>query len=78
MTASSPVPAWRSRTTWLLAADDDAPTIDLGSARSSTTAGPSALLKQGPMVVLYAISLLMGLAVRRWPWSTPVRSPSPP
>jgi sigma-B regulation protein RsbU (phosphoserine phosphatase) len=63
MTASSPVPAWRSRTTWLLAPDDDAPTIDLGSARSPTTMGPSALLKQGPMVVLYAVALLMGLVV---------------
>jgi sigma-B regulation protein RsbU (phosphoserine phosphatase) len=63
MSASSPVPAWRSRTTWLLAPDDDAPTIDLGSARSASTMGPSALLKQGPMVVLYAVALVMGVAV---------------
>jgi sigma-B regulation protein RsbU (phosphoserine phosphatase) len=63
MTAPAHVPAWRTRTAWLLAADDDTPTLELGSGQRTSTAGPSALLKQGPMVVLYAVALLLGLVV---------------
>jgi sigma-B regulation protein RsbU (phosphoserine phosphatase) len=63
MTAPAQVPAWRTRTAWLFAADDDAPTLDLGPGQHRATGGASALLKQGPMVVLYAVALLMGVAV---------------
>jgi sigma-B regulation protein RsbU (phosphoserine phosphatase) len=63
MTAPAHVPAWRTRTAWLLAADDDAPTLELGPGQRTATAGPSALLKQAPMVVLYCVAILMGLTV---------------
>lgn len=63
MSAPAYVPAWRTRAAWLLSADDDAPALELGTDPRSSVTGPSALLKQGPMLVLYGVALVMGLTV---------------